>query len=122
MDSLDGLAWYVTSDRDCRTNGKYISRSAQESRTIGKNWACKLVKRHDALKSKYNRKYDYQRSRCEDPALIRAWFRRVEATIIEYGILTDDVYKFDETGFQMGVISTAKVVTGSDRAGRPGTI
>ena len=30
-----------------------------------------------------------------------------------------DIYNFDETGFQMGVISTAKVITASDRALRP---
>jgi hypothetical protein len=88
---------------------------------VGLNWAGTFVKRHEALKSKYNRKYDYQRAKCEDPELIRAWFRRVEATVIEYGILDDDYYNFDETGFQMGVIMTSKVVTGTDRAGRPRT-
>ena len=36
-----------------------------------------------------------------------------------YDIHNDDIYNFDETGFQMGVISTAKVITSSDRAGRP---
>jgi hypothetical protein len=36
----------------------------------------------------------------------------------KYGILDEDIYNFDETGFQMGVISTVKVVTGSERAGR----
>ncbi len=37
------------------------------------------------------------------------------------GIALSDQYNFDETGFQMGVISTAKVVTTSDRLGRPRT-
>jgi hypothetical protein len=87
----------------------------------GQNWVRKFIDRHDTLKSKYNRKYDYQRAKCEDPELIRAWFQRVQATIAEYGIHEDDIYNFDETGFQMGVISTAKVITGSDRAGRPRT-
>ncbi len=88
---------------------------------IGRNWASTFINNHEALKSKYNRKYDYQRAKCEDPELIRAWFQRIQATIAEYGILEDDIYNFDETGFQMGVIATAKVVTGSDRAGRPRT-
>jgi hypothetical protein len=39
--------------------------------------------------------------------------------IIEYSILDDDIYNFNKTGFQMGVIVTVKVVTGTDRAGRP---
>jgi hypothetical protein len=41
---------------------------------------------------------------------------------IQYGILDEDIWNFDETGFQMGVIATARVVTGTDRAGRPRTV
>jgi len=67
--------------------------------TVGKNWARNFVNRHDTLKSKYNRKYDYQRAKCEDPDLIRAWFQRVQSTKAEYGILEEDIYNFDETGF-----------------------
>jgi len=44
---------------------------------IGKNWVSTFLKRHNDLQSKYNRKYDYQRAKCEDPVLIRAWFKRV---------------------------------------------
>jgi len=89
--------------------------------TVGKNWATKFITRHERLKSKYNRKYDYQRAKCEDPELIRAWFQLVQRTKAEYGILDDDTYNFDETGFQMGVITIAKVVIGADRVGRPRT-
>lgn len=89
---------------------------------MGINWPSTFVKQRNELKAKYNRKYDYQRAKCEDPELFQAWFHRVQAIIAEYGIHTGDIYNFDETGFQMGVISTAKVVTGSDRAGRPRTI
>jgi hypothetical protein len=41
--------------------------------------------------------------------------------VAKYGILPEDTYNFDETGFQMGVISTSKVVTRSERRGRPRT-
>jgi len=43
----------------------------------------------------------------------------VENTIAKYSILAEDIYNFDETGFQMGVISTAKVVSGAKRSNRP---
>ena len=88
----------------------------------GKNWVYKFIQRHESIKAKYNRKYDYQRAKCEDPELIRPWFKRLQQTIAEYGIEEDDIYNFDETVFQMGVIATAKVVTASDRAGRPRAI
>jgi len=33
-----------------------------------------------------------------------------------------DIYNFDETGFSMGLIATAKIVTGSKMRGRPRAI
>lgn len=40
----------------------------------------------------------------------------MQNTITKYGIVNEDIYNFDETGFQMGVISTGKVVTAANRA------
>jgi hypothetical protein len=97
------------------------NRGQQPAPTIGKNWVTNFVKRYPSLQTKYNRKYDYQRAMCEDPKQIQAWFQLVQNTIAKYGILPDDMYNFDETGFQMGVISTSKVVTRSERKGRPRT-
>ena len=97
------------------------SRSKQLPLTVGKNWVTNFVKRYPSLQTKYNRKYDYQRAMCEDREQIEGWFRLVRNTIAKYGIIKDDIYNFDETGFQMGVISTSKVVTRSERRGRPRT-
>ena len=83
---------------------------------IGQHWVYRFIRRHPELKSRYNRKYDYQRAKCEDPEVIRAWFLLVQNTIAKYGIVDEDIYNFDETGFQMGVISTAKVVTAAEKA------
>jgi hypothetical protein len=66
------------------------------------------------LRTRFQRKYDYQRAKCEDPEVICGWFELVQNTIIKYGINDADIYNFDETGFMMGVISTAMVVTSSD--------
>ena len=49
---------------------------------------------------------------------MQAWFDLVQNTVTKYGILEEDIHNFDETGFQMGVIATAKVVTGRERAGK----
>ena len=58
---------------------------------------------------------------CEDPVQIQGWFRLVQNIVAKYGILQEDIYNFDETGFSMGVISTSKVVTRSERKGRAKT-
>ena len=46
------------------------------------------------------------------------WFKLVGDIIAKYGVAEEDIFNFDETGFQMGVISTSKVITSSDRKGR----
>ncbi|KAG2001966.1 hypothetical protein GB937_009858 [Aspergillus fischeri] len=88
-------------------------RKSGPSTGIGKNWVSNFIKRYDDLTSKYTRKYDYQRAKCEDPEIINQWFDLVQNTILKYGILEQDIYNFDETGFQMGVAHTAKVITAS---------
>jgi hypothetical protein len=89
---------------------------------VGKRWAHNFVKRQPELKTRLFRKYDYQRAKCEDPTIIRGWFRLVQNTIAKYGIRSDDIWNFDETGFMMGIIMAGMVVTGSERQGRPKSV
>lgn len=98
------------------------SKQPSDPQTVGTNWVTKFVKRHPELNSVYNRKMDYQRAECEDPEVMRLWFKLVQDTISKYGVPEEDIYNFDETGFQMGVISTSKVITTSERKGRARTI
>ncbi len=44
------------------------------------------------------------------------WFQLVKNTQAKYGISDEDIYNFDKTEFQMRIIDTVKVVTGSQRA------
>jgi hypothetical protein len=68
-----------------------------------------------------HREFDIQRAEVEDPKLISLWFKLVGDTIAKYGVLKEDIFNFDETGFQMGVISTSRVIKTSDGKGRPRT-
>jgi hypothetical protein len=86
---------------------------------IGKNWVSSFLKRNKDLKSKYLRRYNYQRAKCEDPKVIGEFFDAFQKAIIDYGIVDDDIYNFDETGFAMGIIATAKVITLTANIGRP---
>jgi hypothetical protein len=89
---------------------------------VGKRWAINFVRRQPDLKTRFQRRYDYQRAKCEDPTVIRDWFRLVQNTIAKYGVQSDDIWNFDETGFMIGVISSGIVVTGSERRGRPKSV
>jgi hypothetical protein len=81
---------------------------------VGKLWAHNFVQRKKELKMRWSRRYDYQRAKCEDPKVIGDWFALVRNTKAKYGIVDDDIYNFDETGFMMGIICVGMVVTISD--------
>lgn len=44
--------------------------AGRNSRKVGINWPSAFVKRHPELKTRFNRKYDYQRAQMEDPKII----------------------------------------------------
>jgi hypothetical protein len=80
--------------------------AARGADQVGVHWPRNFVKRTDSLTTRFNRAYDRQRALCEDPVLIRGWFKLVEQTKAKYGICDEDVYNFDEAGFMMGKITT----------------
>lgn len=85
----------------------------------GKNWTYNFIKRTPAIEVRMGRTYECQRLQCEDPVIISEWFKLVRNVINKYGILPEDTYNFDESGFQMGSTSCTKVVTSSQRQGKP---
>ncbi|KAL2125810.1 hypothetical protein VTI74DRAFT_2630 [Chaetomium olivicolor] len=85
---------------------------------VGKRWAHNFVKRQPELCTRYTRRYDYQRAKCEDPKVISEWFTLVRNTKAKYAIVDSDIYNFDETGFMMGMIFAGMVVTTSDGFGK----
>jgi hypothetical protein len=90
----------------------------RDASPVGKLWAHRFVKRQPELRTRFTRRYDYQRAKCEDPKVIGEWFTLVRNVKAKYGIVDDDIYNFDETGFMMGIICAGMVVTTSDGRGR----
>jgi len=93
-------------------------RRVRDAPPVGKRWAHNFVKRQPELRMRYTRRYDYQRAKCEDPKVISEWFTLVRNVKAKYGIVDDDIYNFDETGFMMGIIFAGMVVTTSDGRGK----
>jgi hypothetical protein len=91
---------------------------ARDAPTVGQHWASNFVKRRPELRTRFSRKYNYERAKCEDPKIISEWFTLVRNTKAKYGILDDDTFNFDETGFMMGIIFAGMVVTTSDGGGK----
>ncbi len=110
--SVRDMANLLLADRD----------ASKPPPTVGINWVYHFVRRHDTLKTRFSRKYDYRRALCEDSSKIQKWFELVRSTIEEFGIVDEDIYNFDETGFAMGIVATAKVITQADKRSRPSLV
>ena len=78
---------------------------------IGKNWVDNFVKRTPELCTRWSRPYDYQRAACEDLVAIQRWFDLVQAMKQKWGILDDNMYNFNKTGFIIGQILLQIVIT-----------
>jgi hypothetical protein len=94
------------------------ARGSQPSSSVGKNWPSTFIQRRPELRTRFSRRYDYQRALNEDPKSLRQWFSTVQSIINEKGIQPEDIYNFDETGFAMGLIANQKVVTRAEYYGR----
>ena len=106
------INWIISADQrglPPRHNTVQHMASILSQKPVGVNWVNRFIKRHDEIKTRYSRRYDHQRAVCEDPKIIQEWFNLVHNTIAKYGILEQDIYNFDETGFAMGITSTTKV-------------
>jgi hypothetical protein len=86
---------------------------------VGEKWARNLIRRKPEIKSQVTRQRDHQRVLCSNPAVISPWFNLVRNVKAKYSILDEDTYNFDETGFQMGIRGSVKVVTASERRLKP---
>jgi hypothetical protein len=86
---------------------------------IGSNWVTSFINRRPEIKSRFARRYNYSRALCEDPKIINEFFNELQRICADKGILTEDIYNFDETGFAMGMIATAKVVARREMPGKP---
>jgi hypothetical protein len=98
------------------------NRTQNPTMSLGINWPTKFINRHPEIKTRFNRRISYQRAKQEDPRIIRGWINDVEEAIQEYGIHEDDIWNFDETGFAMGLCTTSKVITSTERSERPRTV
>jgi hypothetical protein len=90
----------------------------QGEKPVGKHWVDNFVKCTSELMKRWSCPYDHQRAACKDPALIQPWFKLVQSVKARYGILDEDTWNFDKTGFLIGKITSQLVVTGSDKPGK----
>jgi hypothetical protein len=73
--------------------------AARGGSQTGDNWAYRFIHRRTEIKSQVSRPRDYRRVFCSNSAVISPWFDLIRNVKAKYGILDEDTYNFDETGF-----------------------
>ncbi|EYE91977.1 uncharacterized protein EURHEDRAFT_415979 [Aspergillus ruber CBS 135680] len=110
-DALLKLSSNASSTRDASAPQELTDQKKQELKTdqdlMSMKRECKAF--CDSLIAEY-----HQLHRARGTEL----YNKFQNIITKYGILEADIYNFDETGFQMGVISTIMVITSSKQQGK----
>jgi hypothetical protein len=71
--------------------------------------------RLNKLKIAFNQAKNRQRILQKNPKVISVWFKLIKETKVKYSIQDNNIYNFNKTGFQIGVIRSIKVVMGFKR-------
>lgn len=83
------------------------------------NWVTNFLKYYPKLKSRFIRYYNRQRVQYKDPKIIQDWFNIYKTICNDKGILPDNIYNFNKTGFIIDLIITIRVVTRYKIPGKP---
>lgn len=100
----------------------YQKRINDPEARVGEPWFKGFMSRHLDLKYVYGRNLDYKRNKAQKPQVIVEWCELVRKTIQEYHIHPNDVYNFDESGFQLGDSGKTKVVTSTEFSENPSIV
>jgi DDE superfamily endonuclease/Tc5 transposase-like DNA-binding protein len=97
-----------------------ILASAHEDSTnpppqIGEHWTRRFLKRHPEYHVRRKRAIDIERMQAVDKTVVERWFDDYRHQITIHGICPEDIYNFDETGFQIGVGKDQWIVTREPR-------
>ena len=77
---------------------------------VGNHWVSRFITRHEYTVVP-QKVLDADRQAAEDQDVIALWFEALHKVIADYGIVSEDIWNMDETGFRIGVGKDQLVVT-----------
>jgi len=83
--------------------------------SVGQHWVSRVLKRHPEYILKRRKVLDLERKRSESYENLQNWFQLLQDAITSFGIHSDDIWNFDETGFRIGVGRDQLVITKQQR-------
>jgi hypothetical protein len=119
IDALDKLGLSPRRDQIATAANSILQEAYPKDQTkpptLGDHWLRRFLQRHPEYHIRRKRAMDIERKRAHDKSTIQAWFQSYHDTIAQYGIAHQDIYNFDETGFQIGVGRDQWIITREPR-------
>lgn len=87
------------------------ARLGTDCERVSDVWVERYLDRHrDSLQTHWTKPLNTQRARSLNPAAVNSWFDIVEEFIVKAGILPENLYGMDESGFPMAYAGKERVV------------
>jgi hypothetical protein len=120
IDRLDNInlavrAAFITDAANPIIAERTSRREQPDPPTVGPNWTSRFIKRHGYHK-RMQKRLQAERQDAEDPICIAQYFQQVQTVVAEKGIVPQDIWNMDETGFRIGVGKDQLIVTKRKRA------
>lgn len=93
-----------------RTSVFPVASGESDLQPPGKNWPQSFYKRHPELQAKRLRPLDWTRHDVNIYDKVAEWFTVIGKELERADVLTENVYNMDETGTQLSVLSSLKVL------------
>lgn len=111
----------ISSDRGCPFDHRTItchankiiqSRLGEETfEPVGNSWVFNFLERHrKAIKSYWSKALDTKRAQGLNPNAVNDWFNILQSEITDKGVLPEDIYAMDESGFPPENQGTQRVI------------
>jgi hypothetical protein len=69
----------------------------------GDKWLKRFIERYPEYRVRKRQALDINRKKAHKPDIILDWFQRLKAKVNEFRIAEEDIWNFDETGFNIGI-------------------
>ncbi|OAQ57289.2 DDE superfamily endonuclease [Pochonia chlamydosporia 170] len=106
---------FVTDAANCILRERTPLAHRGHPPVVGLNWTTRFLRRHNYGK-RLQKKLHSDRQASEDLSRVAEYFQKLSHVYQEEGILSEDIWNMDETGFRIGVGKDQLIVTKRKRA------
>lgn len=92
----------------------HAGEAGEDPPTVGYHWPKRFLDRMDGLYKVKEKPLDIQRLISHDCEGLLDWYSRFERLRQQYGVVDEDIWNFDETGFRIGMGRNQWIITGEN--------